>query len=131
MASSFPGMPGGSAPSAAPAAEGQGPSAPPNNSAKIPQEQAGYMELAGAQKDGDCSKVTVDGGVSLDLGCCNYFEPQDESVDRFCCGECEYGSGAQNSGEQNAGGSTNQVSNPPTAQHPLTQLRAKPKGMGR
>lgn len=81
------------------------------------------MELAGAQKDGQCSKVNIEGGVSLDLGCCNYFEPQDDSVDKFCCGECKYGSEAQNSGDT-SGTQEN------AAPHPLQQLRAKPKGMG-
>jgi hypothetical protein len=110
---------------------GTGPSAPlssPDNTAKLPQEQAGYMELAGAQKDGQCSKVNVEGGVSLDLGCCNEFQPQDESVDKFCCGECKFGSEGQNGNEQNnTGGMTQEKSG---ADHPLQQLRAKPKRMG-
>jgi hypothetical protein len=118
MASLGSPMPGGSAPSAATTAAGTGPSAPPDNTAKIPQEQAGYMELAGAQKDGDCSKVDVEGGVSLDLGCCNEFEPQDDSTQAFSCGEPGDASGGGMNAEK------------PGADHPLQQLRAKPKRMG-
>jgi hypothetical protein len=58
--------------------------------ARIPEKQAGYMELRGAQKDADCRKVEVDGGVSGELGCCNFFEPENERVQTFCCGNCEY-----------------------------------------
>ena len=57
---------------------------------KITAKSAGYMELAGAEKDADCRLVIVKGGVSSDLGCCNEFEPKDEEVDRFRCGSCEY-----------------------------------------
>lgn len=48
------------------------------------------MELRGAKKDADCKKVAVDGGVATELGCCNYFEPEKRSVQKFHCGECEY-----------------------------------------
>lgn len=113
-----------------PAAPGQSmPQAggPPNQpSGKVPEAEAGYMELAGAQKDGDCQKVDVQGGISLDLGCCNLFEPQDESVDSFRCGTCKYGSGQKAENDATA-------MKAPTmgADHPLQQLRAKPKfGMG-
>jgi hypothetical protein len=81
------------------------------------------MELQGAVKDGDCSKVDVQGGVSLDRGCCNFFEPQDDSTDTFSCGNCEYGSdqaGAQNDTGGNQEGMQKD--------HPLQQLRAKPRG---
>ncbi len=57
-------------------------------------EQAGYMELEGAQKDADCRKVQVEGGVSSDLGCCNEFEPK-EGADAFKCGNCQYLQSAQ------------------------------------
>ena len=53
-------------------------------------EDAGYMELQGAAKDADCSKVKVQGGVSSELGCCNEFEPRFEGVREFSCGTCEY-----------------------------------------
>lgn len=53
-------------------------------------KSAGYMELRGAEKDADCKKVEVDGGVSKRLGCCNYFEPEKRSVQEFRCGMCEY-----------------------------------------
>jgi hypothetical protein len=80
------------------------------------------MELQGATKDGDCSKVDVQGGVSLDRGCCNEFEPQDASTDTFSCGNCKYGS--EQAGVQNDTGG-----NQAGAENPLRQLRAKPKGM--
>lgn len=57
---------------------------------RINAKAAGYMELANAQKDGDCRKVQVFGGVSRELGCCNKFEPESEGVQEFRCGECEY-----------------------------------------
>jgi hypothetical protein len=85
------------------------------------------MELAGAQKDGDCSKVDVQGGVSLDRGCCNDFEPQDEQTDTFSCGNCKFGS--EQAGAQNDTGG-NQEGLALAKDHPLQQLRARPKGMG-
>ena len=54
------------------------------------EKQAVYMELDGAEKDADCEKVRVKDGVSTKLGCCNYFEPESESVKQFRCGTCEY-----------------------------------------
>jgi hypothetical protein len=57
---------------------------------KVPSAQAGYMELSGAKKDAQCKKVEVAGGVSRDLGCCNYFDPQNKQVSQFKCGTCEY-----------------------------------------
>lgn len=123
--------PGGPAPSAAPAAGGpQRPSGvSPNNApqgAKIPEAQAGYMELVGAQKDGACSKVDVQGGVSLNRGCCNEFQPQDEQTDTFSCGNCEYGSESQAPNEAAAGETPQEQ---PNTDHPLQQLRAKPRRM--
>ncbi len=56
---------------------------------KMPSDQAGYMELDGAVKDADCSKVQVDGGVSSDLGCCNEYNPQEGSQE-FRCGTCTF-----------------------------------------
>lgn len=50
---------------------------------------ADYMELQGAVKDADCSKVEVKGGVSTKLGCCNYYEPQ-KGAQQFRCGMCEH-----------------------------------------
>lgn len=55
---------------------------------KVSAESAGYMELQGAKKDASCRKV--EGGVSRLLGCCNLFEPQKPSVEKFSCGTCEY-----------------------------------------
>ena len=48
------------------------------------------MQLRGAVKDGECTAVAVRGGISFELGCCNHFEPESESVEEFRCGECEY-----------------------------------------
>lgn len=118
---------GPAAPTAQP--QGAGPSgvSPDQSQPKIPEAQAGYMELAGAQKDGDCSKVEVEGGVSLDRGCCNEFQPEDESTDTFSCGNCKFGSEQGNAGEKNEAGGMEQGL---AKDHPLQQLRAKPRGMG-
>ena len=118
-------MPSGAVSPQGPASAPIGPGSPAPTS-KIPEAQAGYMELAGAQKDGACSKVDVQGGVSLDLGCCNEFQPQDESAKAFCCGECEFGSEASTRGPDDDG--ANQGGQPPAA-HPLVQLRANPRRM--
>jgi hypothetical protein len=57
---------------------------------RISEVAAGYMELRGAKKDADCRKVAVNGGVSSELGCCNLFEADNEKVQEFECGQCEY-----------------------------------------
>lgn len=57
---------------------------------RLSAKSAGYMELSGAKKDADCLKVVVEGGISTKLGCCNEFEPEDEAVQQFRCGQCEY-----------------------------------------
>lgn len=57
---------------------------------KIPSAKAGYMELSGAGKDGQCVKVEVAGGISRPLGCCNEFKPKNDQVQSFRCGTCEY-----------------------------------------
>jgi hypothetical protein len=119
---------------AAPTAQGAGssggspgPNQDQSQPAKIPEAQAGYMELQGAVKDGDCSHVDVEGGVSLDRGCCNEFEPQDEQTDTFSCGNCKYGSEQGGNENENEGGGMEQGM---AKDHPLQQLRAKPRGMG-
>lgn len=56
---------------------------------RMTPEAAGYMELDGANKAGDCGKVRVPGGVSKKLGCCNEFNPQ-KGADEFRCGECTH-----------------------------------------
>lgn len=56
---------------------------------RVDSKIAGYMELPGAQKDGDCVRVKVAGGISKRLGCCNLFEPE-KGVKLFSCGTCEY-----------------------------------------
>lgn len=60
------------------------------NMKRISAEDADYMELPGAMKDADCSKVEVDGGVSSELGCCNYFELAKNANKKFSCGTCTY-----------------------------------------
>ena len=60
-----------------------------NLSKRISAEKAEYMELDGAEKDADCEKVDVEGGVSSDLGCCDKFDPK-KGAQQFKCGECEY-----------------------------------------
>ncbi len=70
------------------------PSIPPDDEAsedkrRVSSISAGYMELEGAQKDGDCEVVEVEGGVSKDLGCSNLFEPI-AGATSFTCGTCTY-----------------------------------------
>ncbi len=56
----------------------------------ISEAQAGYMELVGAKKDGDCTIVSVPGGISKDRGCCNFFSPEDRYTTKFSCGTCRF-----------------------------------------
>lgn len=65
-------------------------------------EAAGYMELDGAAKDGDCELVDVPGGVSGQKGCCNLFGPQ-PGADGFRCGECVHFSASPTPGAAGAG----------------------------
>jgi len=62
----------------------------PKDDRRISYEAAGYMELAEAEKDSDCAKVSVPGGVSSELGCCNFYEPQAKFTKSFKCGVCDY-----------------------------------------
>jgi hypothetical protein len=62
---------------------------------RVSAHDAGYMELQGAVKTGDCHKVKVQGGVSAEKGCCNLFQPFNSKVDEFECGQCEYFRGAR------------------------------------
>lgn len=57
---------------------------------RIDADKAGYMELEGATKTGNCKIVFVQSGVSKELGCCNLFDPQSRKTKRFNCGNCEY-----------------------------------------
>jgi hypothetical protein len=59
------------------------------DAARMTPEAAGYMELDGANKAGDCDKVKVPGGVSKKLGCCNEFKP-DKGATEFRCGTCKH-----------------------------------------
>jgi hypothetical protein len=69
---------------------------------RVSPQAAGYMELDGAQKDGDCDLVAAPGGVSGEMGCCNLFEPQ-SGAQQFSCGTCEHFSGGASDENQEAG----------------------------
>lgn len=60
-----------------------------NADAKVPELAAGYMELEGARKDGECGLVAVPSGVSGARGCCNLFEPKADAQ-AFECASCEH-----------------------------------------
>lgn len=57
---------------------------------RVSASRSGYMELAGAKKDADCSEVAVKGGVSRQLGCCNLFKYRSGAEKLFSCGTCKY-----------------------------------------
>ena len=59
------------------------------DSGRVTAQAAGYRELEGAAKDGECDLVAVPAGVSAGRGCCNLFEP-DAGAARFACGSCEH-----------------------------------------
>lgn len=63
---------------------------PKADSYKESGARAGYMELVGAVKDADCSKVEVPGGVASNRGCCNLFEPESKDTMIFSCGTCHH-----------------------------------------
>lgn len=65
------------------------------NKVRINERAAGYMELRGAVKDGECSVVEVPDGISRDRGCCNNFWPP--TAKKFTCGTCVY---VEDEGEQ-------------------------------
>jgi hypothetical protein len=50
---------------------------------------AGYMELDGAVKTGDCNAVEVKGGVSGEKGCSNLFDPI-KGATEFECEQCKH-----------------------------------------
>lgn len=54
---------------------------------KTTARAAGYMELDGAVKDGDCNVVEVKDGVSGDKGCSNLFRPISKAK-QFNCENC-------------------------------------------
>ncbi len=68
---------------------------------KVSAQTAGYMELEGAHKDGECELVDVPAGVSGERGCCNLFAP-DSGATQFRCGECEHFAAAPASGAAQA-----------------------------
>ena len=57
---------------------------------RLSAKRAGYVELAGAEKDADCEIVHSPRGISAELGCCNYFKREDKSVQQFKCGTCKF-----------------------------------------
>lgn len=57
---------------------------------RMPASAAGYMELRGAKKDGDCHIVKVEGGISKARGCCNEFKPESHFTTKFSCGTCRF-----------------------------------------
>jgi hypothetical protein len=57
---------------------------------RLTAAQAGYMELEGAAKDGDCRIVHEKGGISKKLGCCNNFQPEKADTCKFSCGTCGF-----------------------------------------
>jgi hypothetical protein len=61
----------------------------PSGTPKLDADFAGYMELEGAEKDGDCKIVNVEGGISKELGCCNLFH-KIAGAKKFSCGNCKY-----------------------------------------
>lgn len=61
-----------------------------NKSGRLTAAQAGYMELDGAEKDADCEIVYVEGGISKELGCCNFYQPQSMKTKQFKCGACQH-----------------------------------------
>lgn len=56
---------------------------------KMTPQEAGYLELPGAQKDAQCDIVDVPGGVSSQKGCCNSFRAQPDAQG-FNCGSCTH-----------------------------------------
>lgn len=71
------------------------------NKVRINERAAGYMELEGAKKDGECSVVEVPDGISRDKGCCNNFWPP--TAKKFSCGTCVYVEDAGSEYEQEDG----------------------------
>src|SRR5579859_6501503 len=59
-------------------------------SMRVPADKAGYVELPGATKDGDCNVVAVQGGISLQKGCCNNFALGAGAPKEFKCGSCKF-----------------------------------------
>jgi hypothetical protein len=70
-------------------AEGEAEETCPEGTPKYTESEAGYLELPGAVKDGDCKIVYVEGGISKDLGCCNGVRPV-KGAKAFKCGLCEF-----------------------------------------
>jgi hypothetical protein len=71
------------------------------NAGKEPADQAGYMELDGATKDADCSKVEVEGGVASEKGWCREFEAQ-PGAQTINCGTCTQVSGGAATDQEGA-----------------------------
>lgn len=56
---------------------------------RVNAQAAGYMELEGAVKDGDCSVVEVQNGISKERGCCNLWSDKGHAK-AFKCGTCRF-----------------------------------------
>ena len=52
--------------------------------------EARYEELPGAVKDGDCTIVAVEGGLSKRRGCCCRWKRMTQDPDGFRCGTCKF-----------------------------------------
>lgn len=77
---------------------------------KIPSPLAVYMELPAAQKDAECTVVEVEGGVSMQKGCCNLWEGiAGESPATFSCGTCQYHIHPEHSTHMVAAGTKNRL----------------------
>jgi len=77
---------------------------------RVSEQAAGYMELEGADKSGECDLVAVPGGVSGTRGCCNLFDP-DADAEAFQCGDCKHFSGEQTQSGQAQGLRTQEAMN--------------------
>ena len=73
------------------------------NKLRITAAQAGYLELPGAVKDGDCEIVEVEDGISKDRGCCNSYGWRSRNPKSFSCGECKYLADSEEYSEQEDG----------------------------
>lgn len=92
---------------------------------KVDQQTAGYMELDGAQKSGDCDLVQVDGGVSGEKGCCNLYSPV-EGASEFECAQCTHFTGGQGGEQQPEAGPEQSGGEPPAG----NSWAGAPQGQG-
>jgi hypothetical protein len=81
-------------------------------------EEAGYVELDGAQKDADCTLVS--GGVSSDKGCCNLWNSV-QGAQIFSCGTCTKIKGQNASPQQ-----SDEASSGDSASRPIATQETQP-----